>query len=199
MLDMSRVSCTSSLVVCFACNTGRDHNYPLTHCCYDYRRSLHRRHGLPSKPAWPLAFYSCSIWGLPRPNSHLFTSRLYTVAIFDFHRAAPNVFIEIPSGSRWYDVTQTHHTAEACISIRTLSGCWFIGSMLAGQPVLWGPQLPDSWMSCRLAVMKKGYLRQLRRSLDRDNLVSSIIPLPVSSRTQRLSSHFAPRLCGCGC
>ncbi|OAQ59537.1 hypothetical protein VFPPC_03771 [Pochonia chlamydosporia 170] len=90
------------------------------------------------------AVFTLSRYYVKRNANYVLSER--DIIIFDFHRAAPNVFIEVPTGSRWYSVPQTHHTVEACISIRTRSGVWFIGSMIAGQPVLWGPELPDHWM-----------------------------------------------------
>ncbi|RHZ67878.1 hypothetical protein CDV55_107512 [Aspergillus turcosus] len=69
------------------------------------------------------------------------------VIIFDFQQAAPNLFLEIPSGSRWHSVRHAHLTKESCISIQALSGRWFLGSMRAwNPPVLWGPQGVQQWM-----------------------------------------------------
>lgn len=69
------------------------------------------------------------------------------VIVFDFQRARPNLFLEIPRGSQWYSVRHMHFTAEMCISIHALSGRWFLGEMRAwNPPVLWGPQRPQQWM-----------------------------------------------------
>lgn len=92
------------------------------------------------------AVFTLSRYYVKRPKANYLLSER-DVIIFDFHRAAPNVFLEIPPGSHWYDVSQTHHTPEACISIQTRSGSWYIGSMASWRPVLWGPQVPDHWMS----------------------------------------------------
>jgi hypothetical protein len=52
------------------------------------------------------------------------------VIIFDFQQAAPNTFLEIPSGSAWHSVLHAHLTKESCISIQALPGRWFISTML---------------------------------------------------------------------
>jgi hypothetical protein len=80
-----------------------------------------------------------------RKANHILSEQ--DVIIFDFQQAAPDLFLEIPSGSQWYSVRHAHLTKEACISIQVLSGRWFVNGMQAWRPVLWGPQLVKQWMS----------------------------------------------------
>jgi hypothetical protein len=67
------------------------------------------------------------------------------VVTFDFKLSEPNIFLEIPEGSRWGSLFHAHVTEEMCISFETLSGCWNFGSARFGQPGEWA-QRPKSWI-----------------------------------------------------
>lgn len=69
------------------------------------------------------------------------------VVTFDFKLAEPDIFIEIPQESQWASPYHTHITRKMCVSLDTLSGRWYIGGSSWPRRELWGPQLPEFWIS----------------------------------------------------
>jgi hypothetical protein len=88
--------------------------------------------------------FTLSRFYVAKPKAH-YTLTNKDVVTFDFKLSKPNIFLEIPEGSKWYSVYHTHFTEEMCISLETLSGYWEIGSASFHRPGVWGPLPPKIW------------------------------------------------------